>query len=202
DGAPAPCAVANSRTRQEGGRGARSRQPARLCRAGAAPLRGRSGDDRQSRIFRTDVPAGNAAEDPRPASAVHVPRPRPLDRGRWRPERRARRIGHRGRGQRHRGGLGHIRKPRLFGGPPGTAKLSHANESGRAMSVTQAIETRTFEDAGALAQNVAEWLCGLAQASDGRFAVCLSGGSTPRRLYETLATPAFASRLPWHRTHW
>src|SRR5262249_32689966 len=70
------------------------------------------------------------------------------------------------------------------------------------MSVTQAIETRTFEDAGALAQNVAEWLCGRAQTSDGRFAVCLSGGSTPRRLYETLAAPAFASRFPWHRTHW
>ena len=41
--------------------------------------------------------------------------------------------------------------------------------------------------------------CGLAQASDRVFAVCLSGGSTPRRLYECLATPEFASRFPWSR---
>ena len=70
------------------------------------------------------------------------------------------------------------------------------------MTVSQAIETRTFEDAEALAENVAEWLCALAQASNGGFAVCLSGGSTPRRLYETLATPSFASRFPWQRAHW
>jgi 6-phosphogluconolactonase len=70
------------------------------------------------------------------------------------------------------------------------------------MSVTQTIETETFEEAEALAHNVAEWLCVLAQASGGRFGVCLSGGSSPRRLYETLATPAFASRFPWGHTHW
>ena len=60
----------------------------------------------------------------------------------------------------------------------------------------------TFEDAETLAQDVAEWLCGLAQASGRPFAVCLSGGSTPRRLYELLATPEIASRFPWNRTHW
>jgi 6-phosphogluconolactonase len=71
------------------------------------------------------------------------------------------------------------------------------------MSVTQKIETTIFEDADALARNVAEWLCALAQASESsRFGVCLSGGSTPKRLYETLATPSLASRFPWHRTHW
>jgi 6-phosphogluconolactonase len=61
---------------------------------------------------------------------------------------------------------------------------------------------RIFESAEALAQTVAEWLCGLAQASGGRFSVCLSGGSTPRRMYERLATPAIASRFPWSRVHW
>ena len=55
--------------------------------------------------------------------------------------------------------------------------------------------------AEALAHEVAEWLCGLARASDRDFAVCLSGGSTPRRLYESLASPAIASRFPWARTH-
>jgi 6-phosphogluconolactonase len=64
-------------------------------------------------------------------------------------------------------------------------------------------ENRTFENAEALAQGVAEWLCGLAQASDRvAFAVCLSGGSTPRRLYELLATPEIASRFPWSRVPW
>jgi 6-phosphogluconolactonase len=61
---------------------------------------------------------------------------------------------------------------------------------------------RTFESAEALARDVAEWLCGLAQASDRVFAVCLSGGSTPRRLYECLAAPHIASRFPWSRSHW
>ena len=60
----------------------------------------------------------------------------------------------------------------------------------------------TFENAEALAQGVAEWLCSLAQASGRTFAVSLSGGSTPRRLYELLATPEIASRFPWSRVHW
>jgi 6-phosphogluconolactonase len=63
-------------------------------------------------------------------------------------------------------------------------------------------ENRVFEDAEALARNAAEWLCGLAQASDRAFAVSLSGGSTPRRLYECLAAPDIASRFPWSRAHW
>jgi 6-phosphogluconolactonase len=63
-------------------------------------------------------------------------------------------------------------------------------------------ENHTFENAEALARGVADWLCDLAQVSDRAFAVCLSGGSTPRRLYELLATPEFASRFPWSRAHW
>jgi 6-phosphogluconolactonase len=70
------------------------------------------------------------------------------------------------------------------------------------MTETALNETRVFESAEALAQGSAEWLCALAQASSREFAVCLSGGSTPKRLYETLATPAIASRFPWPRVHW
>lgn len=62
--------------------------------------------------------------------------------------------------------------------------------------------SRTFESAETLAYGVAEWLFGLALASDHAFAVCLSGGSTPRPLYERLAEPPFASRFPWNRAHW
>jgi 6-phosphogluconolactonase len=61
-------------------------------------------------------------------------------------------------------------------------------------------ENRVFENAEALARNAAEWLCGLALASDRRFAICCSGGSTPKRLYEVLAEPA--RRFPWERVHW
>jgi 6-phosphogluconolactonase len=70
------------------------------------------------------------------------------------------------------------------------------------MTVAATNENRIFESAEALAQNVAEWLCALAQASDRDFSVCLSGGSTPRRLYEQLATSAIAKRFPWPGVHW
>ena len=63
-------------------------------------------------------------------------------------------------------------------------------------------DIRTFENAEALARDVADWLCNLALASDRAFAINLSGGSTPRRLYERLAAPEIASRFPWNRVHW
>ncbi|MGC1693644.1 MAG: 6-phosphogluconolactonase [Pseudolabrys sp.] len=68
--------------------------------------------------------------------------------------------------------------------------------------MTPANSTRTFDDAELLARHVAEWLCTLAIASTGRFSICLSGGSTPKRLYRHLADPPFAARFPWSRAHW
>ena len=70
--------------------------------------------------------------------------------------------------------------------------------------MTDAVPTdhRIFENTEALAHSAAEWLCSLAEASGRTFAVCLSGGSTPRRLYECLAASEIASRFPWRRTHW
>ena len=59
----------------------------------------------------------------------------------------------------------------------------------------------TLDDPEALARHVADWLTGLALASTGPFAIALSGGSTPKRLYEILAEPAYAGRFPWARTH-
>jgi len=63
-------------------------------------------------------------------------------------------------------------------------------------------EQRIFHDADALARGVADWICALAQASAGAFAVCLSGGSTPRRLYQVLAERTVAPRFPWSRARW
>ena len=70
------------------------------------------------------------------------------------------------------------------------------------IDVSASTEHRTFENPEVLAHDVAEWLCALAQAIDREFAVCLSGGSTPRHLYECLAAPVVASRFPWNRVHW
>jgi 6-phosphogluconolactonase len=75
-------------------------------------------------------------------------------------------------------------------------------EAGHPNAHAARIENRIFETADILAREVAEWLCDLAQAGERAFAICLSGGSTPRRLYEELAEPAIASRFPWHRVHW
>ena len=53
----------------------------------------------------------------------------------------------------------------------------------------------------ALAQRAARWLTDIANSSSSRFAVALSGGSTPKRLYEILAEQNEQSRFPWERTH-
>jgi 6-phosphogluconolactonase len=57
-------------------------------------------------------------------------------------------------------------------------------------------------DGEALARRAAEWLLALAVAKSGVFAVALSGGTTPRRLYELLAEPQYREAFPWDRTHW
>ena len=57
----------------------------------------------------------------------------------------------------------------------------------------------TLDTPEKLAHHVAEWMIERALEQQRRFAVCLSGGSTPRRLYELLAC---APRFPWERTHW
>jgi len=59
----------------------------------------------------------------------------------------------------------------------------------------------TYPDGETLARKVAEWLLGEAEAKPDRFSVALSGGTTPRHLFEVLATPEFATRFPWQRTH-
>lgn len=65
-----------------------------------------------------------------------------------------------------------------------------------------ATEQQVFADAEALARATADWLCGKANATTGRFAICCSGGSTPKRLYQRLAEPEIAARFPWPRVHW
>lgn len=40
-----------------------------------------------------------------------------------------------------------------------------------------------------------------AVAARGRFSVALSGGSSPKRLYELLASPAYRGQVPWAQTY-
>lgn len=56
-------------------------------------------------------------------------------------------------------------------------------------------------DGDALARRVADWLVGRIAAAQGRFALSLSGGSTPKRLYELLASSPYRERIPWQRLH-
>ena len=58
------------------------------------------------------------------------------------------------------------------------------------------------KDPEALARRAAEWITDLAAASRDRFAISLSGGSTPRRLYQLLAESPYRNALPWNRVHW
>jgi 6-phosphogluconolactonase len=57
-------------------------------------------------------------------------------------------------------------------------------------------------DPSALAGRVAEWMTSATLAAKGSFRVSLSGGSTPKRLYQRLASDEFRSRFPWQRVSW
>ena len=61
---------------------------------------------------------------------------------------------------------------------------------------------RVCEDAADLALKGAAYLCDLAAGHEGRTIVALSGGNTPKPLYEHLAQEPIKSRLPWDRVHW
>ncbi|UFS73685.1 6-phosphogluconolactonase [Tardiphaga sp. 37S4] len=58
------------------------------------------------------------------------------------------------------------------------------------------------EDAVALAEAAAERLIERIEANPGRIAICMTGGSSPKRLYELLATEPYRSEIPWDRVHW
>jgi 6-phosphogluconolactonase len=57
-------------------------------------------------------------------------------------------------------------------------------------------------DAAALAGTAAERLLARIAQNNGRIAICLTGGSSPKQLYELLATEAYAEKIPWDRVHW
>jgi 6-phosphogluconolactonase len=57
-------------------------------------------------------------------------------------------------------------------------------------------------DAAALAKSAADRLLARIAANSGRVAICLTGGSSPKQLYQLLATEPYRNRVPWQRVHW
>ena len=64
------------------------------------------------------------------------------------------------------------------------------------------MQFEVLADADGFASRVADWILAMALQQTGDFAVALSGGSTPKVVYQRLATPAYCSRFPWRHAHW
>ncbi len=65
-------------------------------------------------------------------------------------------------------------------------------------------EVRIFKDAEGLSEFAAEMfieLCNNAVSVKNRFSVALSGGTTPRRLYELLSGDKFKDKVDWSKIH-
>lgn len=61
--------------------------------------------------------------------------------------------------------------------------------------------TRIFDNRQQMVEACAAWLVNRIAQTQGRFAIALSGGSTPKPLYALLATPDISRRIPWDRVH-
>lgn len=66
------------------------------------------------------------------------------------------------------------------------------------------MEPVVTKDATALAKSFAEWMIDFIQQTlqrQDRFTIALSGGNTPKKLYQLLATPEYSSRIEWSKLH-
>jgi len=61
---------------------------------------------------------------------------------------------------------------------------------------------KTLPDPQALAVHAAGWMTDVLRSRPGPAAVALSGGSTPKLLYQALAAAPFVDQVPWDRVHW
>jgi 6-phosphogluconolactonase len=60
----------------------------------------------------------------------------------------------------------------------------------------------TVSDPVALARAAAERILARIAANGHRVAICLTGGSSPQKLYQLLATDELRNKVPWQRMHW
>jgi 6-phosphogluconolactonase len=70
------------------------------------------------------------------------------------------------------------------------------------MSAPPKREIVTVPDPQRLAEVAAAHLVARIERNEGRIAICLTGGSTPARLYDLLATASWRDKMPWPRVHW
>jgi len=70
------------------------------------------------------------------------------------------------------------------------------------MPMAQKLQRIVVADQAALATTAAERLLARIGTNAGRIAICLTGGSSPKQLYQLLASDAYAKRIPWDRVHW
>ncbi|HZP76429.1 MAG TPA: 6-phosphogluconolactonase [Pseudolabrys sp.] len=70
------------------------------------------------------------------------------------------------------------------------------------MTLAQEAHLEIVADHEALARQTADWVLAVAREHNDRIAIALSGGSTPRRLYELLGEQPWRDTFPWRRTHW
>jgi|SRR5882724_6098713 len=70
------------------------------------------------------------------------------------------------------------------------------------MAATDHRKIIRLADPAALAKAAAERVLARIAENSGRIAICLTGGSSPKQLYQLLATDPCRSRIPWDRVHW
>lgn len=57
-------------------------------------------------------------------------------------------------------------------------------------------------DPAALAKATADRLLARIAKNSDRVAICLTGGSSPKQLYELLGSESYRGKIPWERVHW
>jgi 6-phosphogluconolactonase len=70
------------------------------------------------------------------------------------------------------------------------------------MATNQDRRVITVADPAAMAKAAADRVVARIAANGQRVAICLSGGSSPKQLFELLATDAYRPKIPWDRVHW
>jgi 6-phosphogluconolactonase len=70
------------------------------------------------------------------------------------------------------------------------------------MSSPASVSRIIVADPAVLATTAAQRLMARIAANNDRIAICLTGGSSPKQLYQLLASDVYAKQIPWDRVHW
>jgi 6-phosphogluconolactonase len=70
------------------------------------------------------------------------------------------------------------------------------------MAAKQQRQVIAVADAAAMAEAAAKRVIARISENPGHVAICLTGGSSPKKLYQLLASDAWRDKIPWQRVHW